>query len=348
MRRALVFTGRREVSVKREPRVEPEPGEVSVSTTVSAISPGTELLVYRDEAPDDLPADSELEAIDGDLAYPLRYGYAAVGEVDAAGDAVADGWLGETVFAFAPHASQFTARPETLLRVPDGVSPEAAALFPTVETAVNLVLDGAPRIGERVVVFGQGVVGLTTAALLERFPLDQLVAVEPVDARRRLSRSLGVDYACAPGALEALGATDGDGAAATGGGPGDGSGAGGADLVYELSGNPEALDAAVDVADFDGRVIVGSWYGTKPVDLDLGGRFHRSRVSLESSQVSTVDPGLRGRWDRDRRHAVAWDRLVELPVERFPFERLPIDDAPIAYELLDDDPDADVGVLLTY
>lgn len=344
MRRALVFTGRREVSVAREPRVDPEPGEVSVSTTVSAISPGTELLVYRDEAPDDLPADSELEAIDGDLAYPLRYGYAAVGEVDAVGDGVADDWLGETVFAFAPHASQFTARPETLLPVPDGVAPEAAAMFPTVETAVNLVLDGAPRIGERAVVYGQGVVGLTTAALLADYPLDQLVAVEPLDARRRLSRSLGVDYACAPDALEELGATGG-GASAADGNPADGAGA---DLVYELSGEPEALDAAVDVAAFDGRVIVGSWYGTKRVDLDLGGRFHRSRVSLESSQVSTIDPELRGRWDRDRRHAVAWDRLAELPVERFPFERVPIDDAPIAYELLEDDPDAAVGVLLTY
>lgn len=81
----------------------------------------------------------------------------------------------------------------------------------------------------------------------------------------------------------------------------------GADLTFELSGNPDALDAAVSSTGYDGRIVVGSWYGTKPTELNLCGRFYRSRIRLSSSQVSTIDPMLRGRWGRSRRMNLAWD-----------------------------------------
>ena len=51
------------------------------------------------------------------------------------------------------------------------------------ETAVNLVQDGAPALGERVLVLGQGIVGLFTASLLSEFPLDTLVTVDRYDLR---------------------------------------------------------------------------------------------------------------------------------------------------------------------
>jgi len=52
---------------------------------------------------------------------------------------------------------------------------------------------------------------------------------------------------------------------------------------------------------YSGRVVIGSWYGSKPVQLDLGGAFHRSRIRLISSQVSSLAPELSGRWDKSRR-----------------------------------------------
>nr|WP_223174328.1 zinc-binding alcohol dehydrogenase [Halorubrum aquaticum] len=316
------------------PEPTPAGDEVRVRTTVSAISSGTERLVYRGEAPTDLPADPTLESLDGDLSFPLSYGYAAVGEVDAVGDEVDPDWLGRRAFAFEPHASAFTASPEELHPVPEGITDAQAALFPTVETAVNFLMDGNPRIGERVGVFGQGMVGLATTALLADAPLSELVTVDACSARRERSERLGADLSLPPGANAVDRLREGDPP--------------GRDLTYELSGAPAALDDAISATGYDGRVLVGSWYGTKPAELDLGRSFHRGRIAVESSQVSTIEPALRGRWSLDRRREVAWDRLARLDLDPILTHRIPLADAGDAYELLEERPDEAVGVLLTY
>lgn len=81
--------------------------------------------------------------------------------------------------------------------------------------------------------------------------------------------------------------------------------------------------------------------------LDLGGRFHRGRLTIKSSQVGGIDPSLAPRWDRERRLAHATDllselRLVDLITHRVRFER-----AADAYALLDHAPDA-IQVILQY
>ena len=334
MSRSLFFTAQREVAVREREVGPPGPEEVRVETTVSAISPGTELLLYRGDAPQSMETDETLPAFaDENLSYPLRYGYAAVGDVTATGEEVADEWLGETVFGFNPHESAFLADPDHLISVPDDCSPEQAAFLPTVETAVNFVMDGRPVVGERVAVFGQGLVGLTTTALLARFPLSSLVTVETVPSRRELSRGFGADESIDPAAVpENLPPSDDTGI----------------DLVYELSGNPQALDDAVGAAAYDGRIVVGSWYGTTRADIGLGGRFHRERIDISSSQVSTIAPEFRGRWDTDRRLSVAWDHLAELPIDDLVTHRLPLAEADSAYETLDGSPESAVGILFTY
>ena len=122
----------------------------------------------------------------------------------------------------------------------------------------------------------------------------------------------------------------------------------GADLAYELSGTPEALDQVIALTGFDGRVIVGSWYGSKRASLDLGGRFHRSRIRLISSQVSTIASELRGRWSKARRFEVAWEMLREIQPERFITQRIPLNEAPGAYQLLDQSPGETIQMILTY
>lgn len=327
--RSLHFVGPRTVDVRAHPVPEPAEGEVLVESRTSLVSAGTELMIYRGEAPDGLPADETIDALAGDLSFPLQYGYALVGEVEAVGGDVPPGWTGRRVFVFNPHESHVVADADALMPVPDDVGTERAAFVPIAETAVNLVLDGAPRIGERVVVFGAGLVGLFAVAALGQFPLDDLTVVEPVESRRALALELGADVAIPPGELDEADLGD-------------------ADLVFELSGSPAALDDAVGVAGYDARVVVGSWYGAKRADLDLGGRFHRERIELVSSQVSTIDPSLRGRWDTERRMALAWDQLRDVPVDEFVTHRVPIADAGRAYELLDSDPESALGVLLTY
>jgi threonine dehydrogenase-like Zn-dependent dehydrogenase len=122
----------------------------------------------------------------------------------------------------------------------------------------------------------------------------------------------------------------------------------GADLAYELSGSPAALDQAIAVTGFNGRIVIGSWYGQKRADLNLGGAFHRSRIRLISSQVSTLTPELSGRWTKSRRLAVAWAALREIDISRLITHRFPLVEAHQAYHMVDESPEQTIQVLLTY
>ena len=318
----------------------PPPGQVLVRTIVSAISAGTELLVYRGQAPSDMQVDESITALQGAFRFPLQYGYSAVGEVVELGTGVEGSWGGRLVFSFQPHQSHFHCPPEELIPVPLGISPDDAALLPTVETAVNFIMDGRPTLGEQVAVFGQGVVGLLTTSLLARVPLASLVTVDTYQSRRSKSMEIGANATIDPSGPDVVprvtAVLQGDREYA------------GADLTYELSGNPAALDMAIAATGFNGRVVIGSWYGSKQATLDLGGRFHRSRVQLVSSQVSTVAPAWSGRWTKSRRLDVAWSMLRDLHPSRLVTHRFPVDRAGEAYEMLDQRPDEAIQVLMTY
>src|SRR5512137_387104 len=163
-RRLLFFVAQQKVEVREEPLSEPAPDQVLVETICSAISAGTEMLVYRGEFPQ-LPVDPTIGALSGDFAYPLCYGYSCIGRVRSTGKQVSKEWQNRLVFSFQPHCSHFLIQPGSLLPVPPDLQAEAAAFLPNMETAVNLVQDAAPILGEKAMIFGQGIVGLLTASL---------------------------------------------------------------------------------------------------------------------------------------------------------------------------------------
>jgi 2-desacetyl-2-hydroxyethyl bacteriochlorophyllide A dehydrogenase len=338
--RALYFTAPYQVALQEECLPHPTPGRVLVQTVVSAISSGTELLIYRGQAPTNMPADATITALSGGLGFPLKYGYAAVGRVIAVGSAAEREWEGRLVFAFHPHASHFLSAAAELLLVPDSLPPEEAVFLPNMETAVNFLMDGHPLIGERVVVFGQGVVGLLTTALLGRVPLSRLITLDRYACRRERSQALGADASLDAGKADVLAHLQ----ACLQEGPV----AAGADLTYELSGNPAALDQAISVTGFNGRIVIGSWYGQKRAQLNLGGEFHRSRIRLISSQVSTIAPEWAGRWTKGRRLQVAWQMLQHVRPAQLVTHRFSCEQASQAYALLDRHPEEAIQVLFSY
>jgi len=339
-RRAVYFTGPLQLRIRDETFDPPGPGEVLVRTLVSGISAGTELLIYRGQAPGGLPADISLPALGGGLEFPLKYGYAAVGRVTDVGIGVDEKHIGTTVFAFQPHQTHFVLPLDQALPLAGDLLPEEAVLLPNAETAVNLVHDGRPMAGEQVAVFGQGLVGLLTTALLARQPLASLVTLDRYALRRQASLDIGAHESFDPSLDETLprllGALQ------------KGSDYAGADLTYELSGEPQTFDQAIPATGFDGRVVIGSWYGRKYAALDLGGRFHRSRIRLMASQVSTLAPELRGRWSHARRlnYALAW--LEALRPARLITHRVGFEQAAEAYRLLVENPAEAIQVVLTY
>ncbi len=339
-RQSLYFTAPHQVKVLAEPMPSPGVGEVLVQTAVSAISSGSELLLYRGQFPQELAVDETISALAGTFVYPLKYGYAAVGRVVELGSGVESAWLGRLVFAFNPHESHFVAQTAHLLPVPDGLAAETAVFLPNMETAVSFLMDGGPMIGEQVVVFGQGVVGLLTTLLLAQLPLAALVTVEAHVLRRQWSRQLGAQAAIDPTLPDAVHHIQ---TALQGKRP-----YAGADLTFELSGNPAALDMAIAVTGYNGRLLVGSWYGRKRADLNLGGWFHRSHMRLISSQVSQLDPQWNGRWSKNRRLGVAWEMLARHQPAHLVTHRFPLAQAVAAYDLLDKNPAEAGQVLLVY
>jgi 2-desacetyl-2-hydroxyethyl bacteriochlorophyllide A dehydrogenase len=333
-REVLLFTAPRRIEIRDEPLAPPPAGQALVITEVSALSAGTELLAFRGDLPSDLPIDETLETLGAHggatFSYPFRYGYASVGRVAAIGEGVAPSWMQRRVFAFEPHASAFVAAVEDLAPVPGTLPSERAVLYPHMETAVNLILDGQPAFDDAVLVIGQGVIGLLVTALLARFPLSALAAAERAPGRAEMARRFGA-RAIVAGAGE-WGAI---------------AGARGADLVYELSGDPAALDLAIAAAGHESRVVVGSWYGAKRAPIDLGGRFHRRRLQIKSSQVSHIGAALSARWDRARRREATWRALAAIDTAPLVSHRFAFADAAGAYELADSGNPAALQILLT-
>ncbi|GAB4578190.1 MAG: zinc-binding alcohol dehydrogenase [Anaerolineales bacterium] len=332
--RALYFKAPRQLEIRVEHLPALIPGQVLVKTLVSAISPGTEMLVYRGEMPQDAPTDANIAALAGEMRYPLKYGYAAVGQVIDIGDPTLAGWQNRIVFSFQPHQTHFLAPPDHLIPLPEGIAPEQGIFLPNMETAVNFVMDGQPLLGERVAIFGQGIVGLLTTALLAQFPLAHLTTFDHFPLRRKASLDAGANSSHSPDSLQA---------------PLDSHKFPSYfDLTYELTGSPHALNDAIAVTGFDGRVVIGSWYGQKRAPLDLGGYFHRSRIRLISSQVSTLAPQFTGRWDKARRFEMAWEMIRRVRPERWITQEFSFEHAEGAYALIDQKSETAIQVILNY
>jgi 2-desacetyl-2-hydroxyethyl bacteriochlorophyllide A dehydrogenase len=291
------------------------------------------MLVYRGQVDPALTLD--LPTLRGSFRFPIKYGYATVGRVDATGREVVRLKEGDLVFVHHPHQSVFVVPEDSAQLLPPHVDPEAATLLANIETAINIILDGHPRIGDRVMVFGQGVVGLLVTQLLRRAGVQTIVAVDPIEKRRLLSTTVGAHHALRPGSSlgDEVGHVWGDS---------------GADLAIEASGNPAALDQAIDCLRFQGTAVAASWYGIKPVTLRLGGAFHRNRLRIISSQVSHIDPALAPAWTRERRMQLAISLLQEIMWQPLISHRFALDDAAEAYRLIDEHPDETVQVLFTY
>jgi 2-desacetyl-2-hydroxyethyl bacteriochlorophyllide A dehydrogenase len=329
--RALWFTAPRTAELRPEQVPPPGPGEVRVKTIASAISHGTEMLVYRGEVPTDLPLD--LPTLAGDFSFPIKYGYASVGRVLDTG--VEHLSPDDLVFVHHPHQEAFVVLADLPVRLPDGLDPTVGLFFANLETALNVVHDTPLRLGETALVFGQGVVGLLVTQLLKLAGAELVLVVEPLRKRRELALEVGADGAFESGddlRERILEMTAGRGA----------------DVAVEASSSGAALQAAVDAVATEGMVVVASWYGTKPISLSLGGHFHRGRVRLRSSQVGRIAPELGFRWDLARRTETVLGLLPRLRLKELVSHLIPFEEAQKAYRLVDESSHETVQVVLIH
>jgi threonine dehydrogenase-like Zn-dependent dehydrogenase len=259
----------------------PAPGELLIRARASAISRGTETLVFRGEVPQSEWQRMRCPFQEGEFPAPVKYGYAVAGIIE-------DGpteFCGRRVFCLYPHQDRFIVPEDAIAAIPDDVPDRRATLAANMETAINGLWDGLPGLGDRIAVVGSGVVGALVAGLAARLPGADVELID-IDPRRAiLAAALGCRFAVPHQAR------------------------GEADLVIHASGAPEGLATALAIAGFEATVLEMSWYGTRVVPLELGGAFHSRRLSLRSSQVGAVPPRRRERWSRRRRLALALSLL---------------------------------------
>lgn len=285
--RSLWFEGPGRVVVREEETPLVAPDQVLVRGLASAVSQGTEMLLYRGEGP--TPFDPSLGAV----AYPMRYGYAWVGARED----------GTRVFGLLPHGDTHVVSPSELRVLPPEVPARRATLAANLETAITCAWDADVAFGERVTVFGGGTVGLLIAWILQRSA--SVRVVERSAARRALARGLGADAAHEE-----------------------------ADVVIEATGDPHVLDDAIASAAPGGRVVVASFYGARRAPIALGDAFHRRRLTLVASQVSTIPPRLAPRWSYARRFDLVRALLAEPVLDALLAPPVPFDEAPALYERL--------------
>jgi 2-desacetyl-2-hydroxyethyl bacteriochlorophyllide A dehydrogenase len=259
----------------------PAEGEVLVRTLHSGISRGTERLVLEGRVPESEWQRMRGPLQAGDFPFPVKYGYCAVGVIEAGPPAR----IGERVFVLHPHQDRFLAPQAMCIPLPDALPAARAVLGANMETALNILWDAGPVIGERALIIGGGVVGLLVARLLARMP-GASVALHDVDARKRdLALSAGARFVADPGPEH--------------------------ELVIHASGHPDGLVTALAACAFEGRVVEASWFGTKPVALPLGEAFHAQRLTIRATQVGSVAPAMRGRRSYAERMALALHLLAE-------------------------------------
>ena len=285
----------------REHRLAPiAAGQVLVRTELSALSRGTESIVFHGRVPASEYSRMRCPYQEGEFPAPVKYGYANVGRILLGPSELRD----RLVFSLYPHQTEFIVPAEAVIPLPHDVPPERAVLAANLETALNAIWDARPLAGDRISVVGGGVLGCLCAFLLRQLAGVDLELVDPAPERSRTAHALGVRHVTPDAAR------------------------GERDLILHASGAPAGLRAALELAATDATIIELSWYADTVVELPLGQAFHARRLSLRSSQVGNLSPNARPRHTRHSRLGLALglcadpalDVLLEPEIE---FEALP-------------------------
>ncbi|KAI2513313.1 L-threonine 3-dehydrogenase [Fragilaria crotonensis] len=245
--------------------------------------------------------------------------------IDVSNELKPDQVLIQTVCSLISSGTELKIYKESLQLVPDGISAEDAIFMPSVETALSLVHDAHIRLGEKVAVYGQGLIGLLVTSILamQKSPLDSspggcnfgtITTFDTLPERLAMSAVMGSSQALHPD---------------------DARKSGPFDVSIEVSGNERALQSAIDHTRNGGRIIIGSWYGNSDVTLKLGIDFHRSHKTIQTSQVSEIPAELSTLWTKERRFELTWELVKLIRPSQLLTTITTLDSAADAYDSLD-------------
>ena len=257
--RALICSRDRTFSIEEVVLADPAPDQVCIRTVCSGVSVGTEFALIRNKI--------------SWGPYPLCTGYMGTGVIESVGSGVEGYKVGDNVYYRANnsmvlaggervscvsggHCSHVVTRPggmHGIARMIPGVSMETAAMFVLPAVGLNGVDMANPRLGDVVVVHGVGLIGLgVVAACANRGCTVVAVDIDPGQLEK--ARRLGADVL-----IDGRGADVTDAVMA--------EAPEGADVVFECTGLPACIDAAIALCRKGGRFVWQGNYGSQPVSL---------------------------------------------------------------------------------
>lgn len=348
MPQEVVFAAPGRIQVQTYEDSELGPRDVRLRTLYSGISHGTEMALYRGTAPwlNHTVTDDGFIDEGRSIEYPFRYGYEGVCVVEATGSGVSEVRPGDLYYCWDKHRETVTfpldrANESTLFSFTP-LPREAADPAPYIFTglggvALEAVLVAPVRLGESVAVFGLGAVGQILVQLCKLAGASPVIAVDLLDHRLDLARSLGADLTFNAGRVDV-----GREIRRYFGGHG-------VDVSFECSGSVNALAQAIRSGTPFPKVVVVSMYHGGAADLYLNEEFCRSGGTLIHSRAGglrlrpeavTEAQGWYRKWNLARIHATVVELIADgrLRVDRLISHRFPIERAPEAYDLIDRHP----------
>jgi len=208
----------------------PERNEVLCEAVFTGLTNGTERnqLIGGNYAP-------------SDENLPCGGGYQNVGRVIETGPDVTQLKVGDLIYASVDHVERWTiAENGLLLKLPDDVDPAEAALFGISGVAMHCCRRIDPRIGERVLIVGQGCIGIFAAQIA--YAMGARVSVCDIDeSRLEQMHQLGI--------AENVFNTSGDGWKAQ-------IADGGFDAVMDFAGAPDMVTPMIQACKTRGRLLL--------------------------------------------------------------------------------------------
>ena len=284
MPRTLVLDGPRQLRLSDQPTRDLRPGEIRLRARLSGISHGTELSLYRGtSAFTDKVFDRGLRAFveppaGSAAAYPVTLGYEMVAEVTEVAPDVTEVAVGDLVHTGTPtRRRRCWTWPPPAGHLPAGAAasaerPERALFISLAAVALQAVHDAEMKLGDAVSVHGLGTIGLLTVQMCRLEGIQNVFALDPDPARRKLALGLGASHVLDP----ANGKTAGLQIRELNGGAG-------VDVAIEVSGSDRGLQGALQAAGLGATVVAAGFYQGGAANVRLGEEFHHNRLSLIAS-----------------------------------------------------------------
>ncbi len=324
----IFFLAKDSVAVQRHPVPEVRSGEILVRLRRSLISTGTECIcLQRNFAPG--------THWDEWVKYPYRPGYSAVGEVVWAAAEVTNVAVGDRVAMPVKHGQYAVLDAGRAVKIPEGVTDQAAAWFYLACIAQNAVRRAEHRLGDDVVVIGAGILGQLVVQYVRLLGANRVIVIDPAPARLALAASHGATHTLPISSADAEDAI----ASITQGRL--------ADVVYDITGNAAVLPTALPLARRFGKVLLLGDTGT-PSDQRLTGDIIRRGVTLVGAHSSNPPPTATDYADWTHEHMTrlffTYVERGQMQVEDLITHQYDPHEAPDAYTMLTQDRSQAMGV----